>query len=223
MARRQERLPLFPLSNVVLFPHLRVPLHLFEPCYRQLARDVLDGEKRIGMAVVKPEHAAELAGNPPLFAVGCAGTITDSQRLPDGRYNIVLVGTERFRIVEELERGPERPYRVAQVELLADGLDPTDSPRIAALRSRVAELVMELVELTTPERTRGLPQGLLRDLDDAPFVNALCNALGFAPAEKQGLLEAHSIPERCERLAGLLAFRVAELRAAGSPTSGSLH
>lgn len=220
---RSDELPIFPLSNVVLFPLVQVPLHLFEPRYRQLAAQALDGAGRIGMVVVRPEHVAEMAGNPPVFPVGCAGRIAASEKLPDGRYNIVLAGEERFRIVEEVEGPPERLYRVARVELLEDALDPAERPRVAALRARVVELVTDLIRLTDPERAKELPEGFLRDPDDAPFVNALCNALAFAPAEKQGLLDADSIADRYQRLGQLLSFRVAELEAAGSPSSGSVH
>jgi Lon protease-like protein len=220
---REEQLPIFPLSNVVLFPHLQVPLHLFEPRYRAMVRDALDGPRRIGMVVVRPEHVAEMAGDPPVFPVGCAGTIQRHEKLPDGRYNIVLAGTGRFRILEEAPRAAGRAYRTARVELLDDPLEGRDTPRVAALRSRVAELVMELIRRTAPNRAGALPANFLRDLDDAPFVNALCNALAFDPSEKQGLLEAESSPLRYERLAGLLSFRLAELGAAGTPRSGSVH
>ncbi len=223
MEPREEELPIFPLSNVVLFPHLQVPLHVFEPRYRAMARDALGGARRIGMVVVRPEHVAEMAADPPVFPVGCAGTVQSAQQLPDGRYHIVLAGTQRFRILEEPARGPARSDRGARVELLDDLHEPRDAPRVAALRARVAELVLELVQRTAPDRARNLPASFLGGLDDAPFVNALCNALAFGPAEKQGLLEAPSIPARFERLAELLAFRLAELGAGGSPRSGSLH
>jgi Lon protease-like protein len=223
VAPRHEEFPIFPLSNVVLFPHLQVALHLFEPRYRQMARDALDGSGRIGMVVVKPDHVARMASDPPIFPIGCAGTIQSSEELPDGRYNIVLAGTERFRVLREAERPSDRLYRVARVELLADRLEPGDGPRVAALRARVAELFTDLARITDPERAAKLPKGLLRDLDDASFVNALCNTLGFQPAEKQGLLDADSIPDRYRRLLGLLSFRVAELGAAPAPGSGSVH
>ncbi len=223
MEPRVEELPIFPLSNVVLFPHLQVPLHVFEPRYRAMTRDILGGARRIGMVVVRPEHVAEMAEDPPVFPVGCAGTVQSARQLPDGRYHIVLAGTQRFRILEEPPRSPARSYRVARVELLDDLLEPHDAPRVAALRARVAELVMELIQRTAPGRARDLPAAFLRGLDDAPFVNALCNALAFGPAEKQGLLEAPSIPARFERLAGLLAFRLAELGSGGSPRSSAVH
>lgn len=223
MAATPQQLPLFPLSNVVLFPHLRAPLHLFEPRYRQLGRDAIAGDGLVGMAVVRPEHAAEMSGDPPLFPVGCAGRITRSKQLPDGRYDIVLTAFGRFRILAELEREAGRLYRVARVEMLEDRMQDADRPRVGALRARCLELVTDLIRRTAPERAKDLPRSFLGDLDDAPFVNALCNALAFEPAEKQGLLEADSIPARFERLGELLRFRVAELGAAGASISGSLH
>ena len=96
-----ERIAVFPLSNVVLFPGVQTPLHLFEPRYRQMVRDVLADDRRICMAVVPPGHVAEMAGEPPVYPVACAGVIVRHQRLPDVRYNIVLAGQCRVRIVAE--------------------------------------------------------------------------------------------------------------------------
>ena len=115
MTAPEGLLPIFPLSNVVLFPGVSTPLHLFEPRYRQLARDVLAGERRIGMVVVRPEFADEMAGDPPVFPVGCAGVITESQRRADGRFDIVLRGETRFELIEEPPRPSERLYRCARV------------------------------------------------------------------------------------------------------------
>ncbi len=216
-------LPIFPLANVVLFPHVQAPLQLFEPRYRQLAKHVLDGSRRIGMVVVVPEHVAEMAGDPPVFPVGCAGVITRAQELSDGRYNLVLLGTHRFRIVRELERSEERLYRVAEVERLVDAFEAADSERVDALRSSVLGLVRDLLEGTEPERARRLTPDLLRNLEAAKLVNALSNAFALPAQEKQGLLEADSIPERFERLSTVLRFLLAE-RFAGAPANpGTLH
>jgi Lon protease-like protein len=223
MSGSEETLPIFPLSNVVVFPHVQVPLHLFEPRYRQLAADALSGARRIGMVVVPPGHVGEMAGDPPVFPVGCAGDVSGARKLPDGRYHIVLQGTNRFRIVEEVAREPRRLYRVARVQRLDDPLDSRQMPRIAALRARIVELIGDLFRLTAPERESKLPESFLRGLEDAAFVNALSNALAFPPAEKQGLLEAGSIPERFERLVSLLAFRVTQLTSSGTATSSALH
>ena len=87
-----EELALFPLSTVVLFPRVRTPLHVFEPRYRQMTEHALGGDRRIGMVLVDAEHAAGMAGDPPVQAIGCAGTISAAQRLPDGRFHVLLDG-----------------------------------------------------------------------------------------------------------------------------------
>lgn len=220
---RTDPLPLFPLSTVVLFPRVQCPLHLFEPRYRQLAAHVLAGGQRIGMIAVRPESVAEIHGNPRLFEVGCAGHVTEHQKLPDGRYNIVLLGTQRFRIVRELDRPSGQLFRVAEVEILEDHLDAGDGGRIAALRPRVLELIRELARRKQGERARPFAAERFRGIDDATFVNALCNAFPFPPAEKQGLLEADSALHRLEHLAEVLRFHLAESSAPAAPAPGTLH
>lgn len=216
-------LAIFPLSNVVLFPGVVTPLHLFEPRYRQLARDVLAGQRLLGMVTVPPQHAHEMAGDPPLYPVGCEGRIAQSERLPDGRYNIVVAGTRRFRILEEPPRPSDRLYRVALVEALDDPLPEKARARVAELRGRVVEKLRRLVQRNDAERAQQIRDDLFGDVDAATFVNALCNALSFQPSEKQGLLEAEDVPTRFERLDGLLSFRLAESAGPGRPGSPTLH
>src|SRR3990172_1005369 len=107
-----EEIALFPLSSIVLFPRVRTPLHVFEPRYRQMTEHALAGDHRIGMVMVHPDHAAEMAGDPPLYPIGCAGIISQAQRFPDGRFLVVLEGVWRFRIAEELPRPPRLLYRM---------------------------------------------------------------------------------------------------------------
>src|SRR4051794_30821611 len=94
-------IPIFPLPNVVLFPNVFLPLHIFEPRYRAMVADALAGDRIIGMTLLQPGFEGDYEGRPPVYAIGCAGLITHSEVLPDGRYNIVLRGLERFRIVDE--------------------------------------------------------------------------------------------------------------------------
>src|SRR5205807_2733032 len=112
-----DLLPLFPLPNVVLFPGVFLPLHIFEPRYREMVRDTLDGDRLIGMVLLRPGWERDYEGRPPVFPVGCTGVVTHVERLPEGRYNIVLRGIERFRIVREDQT---RSYRQAVVESLAE-------------------------------------------------------------------------------------------------------
>lgn len=223
MTTPSERIPIFPLSNVVLFPRLSTPLHLFEPRYRQLARDVLAGERRIGMVVVRPEFVDEMLADPPVYPVGCAGSVTESQRLPDGRYNIVLRGEYRFRLVSEEPRGESQLYRVAQVVPLEEVYEEAERSRVARLRASIVENVGVLVRETQPERASSLQADLFTGVDDATLVNLLCNAFPLPVEDKQGLLEADSIPERFARLAAVLSFQRAELEARRDRSRGPLH
>src|SRR5689334_10922693 len=106
-------IPIFPLPNVVLFPNVFLPLHIFEPRYREMVGDALGGDRIIGMVLLRPGWQSDYEGRPPVYPVGCAGVITHAERLADGRFNIVLRGMEKFRV-----RGEEEghAYRVARVE-----------------------------------------------------------------------------------------------------------
>src|SRR6187455_1781223 len=94
-------IPIFPLPDVVLFPDVDRPLHIFEPRYRAMVADALKGDRIIGMVLLQPGHEAEYEGRPPVYPVGCAGIITDVQELPDGRFNLVLRGFAKFRVISE--------------------------------------------------------------------------------------------------------------------------
>jgi Lon protease-like protein len=210
-----ELLPIFPLSNVVLFPRVKTPLHLFEPRYRQLARDVLQGERRIGMVVVRPEHVDEMPGDPPIYPIGCAGVVTESHRLPDGRYNLVLLGEHRVRVVAEEPRSESRLYRVARVVRLNDPYPESERARVARLRAAIVTDVGLLVRHTQPDRSHAFDPKLFAGVDDETFVNAVSNAFAFPAEEKQALLDAEDVPERYARLASALSFQRLELAATG--------
>lgn len=222
MSAPDEKLPIFPLSNVVLFPRLATPLHLFEPRYRQMAHDALAGDRRIGMVVVRPDFADDMPGDPPIYPVGCMGSVTESQQLPDGRYSLTLHGEYRFRVVEEEPRPEQQLYRTARVTALQETYDDGDRERVARLRASVIESVGVIVRETQPERAASLAPDLFTGVDDTTLVNLLSNALALPVEEKQALLEADSIPERYARLATVLSFQRVELRS-GDDGSGELR
>ncbi|HEY8120871.1 MAG TPA: LON peptidase substrate-binding domain-containing protein [Myxococcota bacterium] len=195
-------MPLFPLAAPALFPHCVAPLHVFEPRYRALTADALAGERRIGMATVRPEAIAKMAGDPALFAIGCAGFIAEHQRLPDGRYLILLSATTRFRILEEPARPRERLYRVASVELLEEAAG--DGARAAEQRACV---VRELRVLAATSGTdASFDAERLDALDDGRFACEVAQALRLPGPEKQALLEAPTAADRLDGLAQTLAF-----------------
>jgi Lon protease-like protein len=205
---------------VVLLPELAVPLHVFEPRYRQLTADALASDRRIGMIAVRPEHAHDLSGDPPLYEVGCAGVVTEHRRLPDGRYHLLLQGTHRFRVVAELPPEGERLYRVADTERLVEA--PGDGQRAAGLRDRVIELLVGLSERTLG-RDQTIDVAKLRALELARFANAVSQAVNLPTREKQSLLEAASVEERLERLAGALDFQLAWLTRPAAGGSETVH
>jgi Lon protease-like protein len=174
------------------------------------------------MAVVLPDSVADMAGDPPVFNVACAGEIRESRRLPDGRYHVILNGTDRVRIVDELARPEERLYRIARVAVLDDPFGAGDDARIAAMRTRISALVREL---TGAEEVGGIRFDAASHggIDDVSFVNVLCHALPFPVREKQGLLEADGARARCERLTEVLEFFVAAAEAQKVPNSGRCH
>jgi len=218
-----DRIAIFPLSSVAMFPGIQCPLHIFEPRYRQMVEHVLAGDGRIGMATIRPECLDEIEGDPELFETGCAGVITEHQELPDGRFNLVLLGTRRFRIITEEPRTGDRQFRTARVKFLEDPVPEERAGRIAQLRPALLELVNTFLEQSDPDHAARFAQRDLSAVDDTTLVNALSNSFPLSTSDKQQLLSADSISERLDRLMGVLEVRVAESDAQGAVSTRILH
>ena len=188
-------IPIFPLPNVVLFPNVFLPLHIFEPRYRAMVADALKGDRIIGMTLLQPGFEANYEGRPPVYATGCAGVITHSEPLPDGRYNIVLRGMEKFRILGEDD---SQPYRLAHIAGVPESAAEADRAEIRARRQR-----LEAVLAATIERSAGEPR-FPPAVPDDDLVNALAQYLPLDPLERQALLECDGIAARCKGLIELL-------------------
>jgi Lon protease-like protein len=195
-------LPIFPLAGPALFPHCAAPLHIFEPRYRAMVADAIAGERRIGMVTVRGEAPAEMAGDPAVYSIGCAGFIAEHQRLADGRYLIILQATSRFRIVSEAPRPADRLYRVAQVEWISD--EAGDAARALAHRDEVVRELRVLAGGVGAEG--GLDLARIEQLELGRFAGEVCQALRLPGPEKQALLEASTIEQRLERLEQTLGF-----------------
>jgi Lon protease-like protein len=199
-----DLLPIFPLPNVVLFPNVFLPLHIFEPRYRQMIADALESDRMIGMVLLRPGWQRDYEGRPPVYPIGCSGVITHVDRLPDGRYNIVLRGVERFRIVEEDDR---RSYRRAHIDPLPESTCRGED--VAAIRSQRAKLDALLAPAI--ERRLADIAGEARipeAMPDEDLVNALAQYLELEPLEKQALLEQRSLRSRAESLVELLEMKI---------------
>jgi Lon protease-like protein len=186
-------IPLFPLPETTLFPGVSRPFLIFESRYREMIADALKGDRIIGMVRLRPGFEKDYEGRPPIYTVGCAGTIEEYEQLPDGRYVILLRGLTTFRVLSEDSR---KPYRLARIELIPELLTDDDREMLSTLRNRIAKLLSTLL----PPGTEPLDPAL----DDDEFVNMVAQNLGMPEAERQELLERNSVLARARALAELL-------------------
>ena len=200
-------IPIFPLPNVVLFPNVFLPLHIFEPRYRAMLADALAGDRIIGMTLLMPGYEADYQGRPAVYPVGCAGVITHSEQLPDGRSNVVLRGIEKFRILDE---DTSREYRLARIEPLAETATDSEKQLLKQRRHRLEALLVAAIERggADPRFPAAIP--------DEDLVNALSQYLGLDPVERQALLERDGILSRCDGLIELLEMKTYSV---GGPNS----
>jgi len=186
------RVSIFPLTGAILFPGLQLPLHVFEPRYKALIKDALARDRLIGM--IQPQRSEEGA---PLYSVGCIGKIGEFEALDDGRFNLVLEGQARFRIVRELDVAT--PFRQIEADLLGE----EDEPALAAV---------ERASFEREARRFADAQGYAVDwdavarLDDESLIDGVSQIAPFDAAAKQALLEVDSLSARCELLVQLMQF-----------------
>ena len=196
-APKTTRLSIFPLPGALLFPRMHLPLHIFEPRYRAMVTDSLARDRRIAMIQPRPGAKTGPGEAPPLFDIGCVGRIAEVQALDNGRYDIVLEGLSRFRILRELD--VTTIFRQVEAELITDPQD-----EVLALGERAA--------LELESRRFADAQGYAVDweavtrLDDASLVNGIAQIAPFDPAAKQALLEADTLRDRAELTVQLMQF-----------------
>ena len=193
---RRLRVPIFPLAGAILFPRSQLPLHIFEPRYREMVKDAIEGAGRIGM--IQPQRDDD-DNRAPLYSVGCIGEVVGVEELDDGRYNIVLLGSNRFRYLRDAAL--EAAYRVAEVDV---GAFDDGDPAPLSLGQRA--------EVEREARRLGDALGLTVDwagvsrLDDEMLVNAIAQVAPFDVGAKQALLEQASLGERADLLVQLMQF-----------------
>ncbi len=187
-------LPLFPLPNCVVFPGTLLPLHVFEPRYREMTADVLAGNRLLGITRLRPDYDADYEGRPPVFETCCITYVAADDRLDDGRYNLLVRGVTRARIVEELP--PRRSYREVKTTRLVD--DHSERPQVlsttyeqlTAVCDRLAQAMgpagSELRELVQSTSTPGA------------CADALAAGLISDPDRRQELLEALDPADRLD-------------------------
>ncbi len=186
----RARVSIFPLSGALLLPGMDLPLHIFEPRYRALIHDAMARDRRIGM--IQPRGEGEKSA---LFDMGCLGHISHIEALEDGRFNIILTGLSRFRVIRELD--VSTPFRQieADVEQAPEDevLAAVERASIELEARRFAEALGYVVDWTAVSR-----------LDDMSLINGIAQVVPFDPAAKQTLLEADTLRERSERIIQLM-------------------
>ncbi len=186
------KLSIFPLTGAILFPQLQLPLHIFEPRYRAMVGDALARDRRIGM--IQPQDSMESA---PLYDVGCVGKIEDVETSEDGRYNIVLTGVARFRVLRELE--VTTPFRQVEAELIEE---PKEEYLTLGERASFEHEARKFAD----SQGYAIDWDSVARLDDVALINGVSQIAPFDAAAKQGLLEARNLRERCDLLVQLMEF-----------------
>jgi ATP-dependent Lon protease len=188
---------LFPLPNLVLFPHVMQPLQIFEPRYLKMLDDALAGDRLLAMALLQPGWESDYEGRPKIAPIVCVGRVLTHQRLDDGRQNVLLVGLRRARIIRELD--PRRPYREAKVELLDDRGSGDSGASRAALQRKMLEFMAGVAPQIAGKENPfdavlagDVPLGMLTDI----ITYILPLDLSF----KQCLLAETNVERRARRL-----------------------
>jgi len=204
-------IPVFPLPDVVLFPGVFLPLHIFEMRYRDMIRDSLAADRLVGISLLKKGWEHDPAGRPAIYGVGCVGLISHVEALSDGRYNLVLRGVEKYRVVGE--EPPLRAYRRASVEYLSEQATPAERESVSRQKHRLERLLSNAAD--SPERP------FPANLSDEEVINALAQYLDLEPIERQALLEQDGVARRCSALIELLEMKA--MTATHAPDRGVRH
>ena len=182
-------IPIFPLQDVMLFPGVPRPLHIFEPRYREMMLYALAGDRIIGMVMLQPGHERDYFAHPPIYPIGCAGVIANVEALPDGRYNIVLQGLTKFRVKSEDQ---SFAYRIAEVDAIPETLNEEERESLRQLRPQLLEMLSTIAPLGQDSTADELP--------DEELVNGLAQFAVMEPRDRMDLLELSGPLERAKAL-----------------------
>jgi len=198
---QEDIIAVFPLPNVVFFPKTNLPLHIFEPRYRQMVNDTMENKQLIGMYLLQPGYQEDYYGNPPVYPIGCAGELVHTESLPEGKFNIVLHGLYRARALETVQ---EYPYRRARVEVLPEWLDA----RPRAVRKLKDSLMSDYLQLAGDDADSAIRR--IKDLSE--MVNLLATVVQFDVEEKMKMLEENDVCLRAELLQTYMRRHVSMFR-----------
>lgn len=200
MAETPIRLSIFPLAGAILLPRAQLPLHIFEPRYRALVKDAMARDRRIGMIQPRSEGGEDGGRNPPLFEIGCLGKIAEVEAMEDGRFNLILEGLTRFRIVRELDATTS--FRQVEAVTQEFGDDAAAEPLSIAMRGGLVDESKKFADLLG----YAVDWDAVDTLDDETLVNMVSQVAPFDTVAKQALVEAATIDERSELLIQFMQF-----------------
>lgn len=214
-----DSLPLFPLSNVLLLPGVYLPLHIFEPRYRRMVEDALDGHELIALGALDERLPPDTYGRPPIYDHAGLGVIQRSTRYPDGRFDLLVVGVGRLRVVEELPPRPDLPYRQVKTELLLDHTEATAeelSRAMSSLRSLCTRVVVGLGDGNEELLSR------INEIDEAGVLADTIAVAAIQEHDDRRRILAESDPaRRMEIVSGVLGTLLVEQQGGGSEGGGS--
>jgi ATP-dependent Lon protease len=191
------RVRLFPLPNLVMFPHVLQPLHIFEPRYRALFEEALADDRLIAMAVLAPGWEDDYEGRPPLRPTACLGRIVTHQAVDGGRYNLLLAGLKRVRLVHELPAA--KPFREARVELVDDVYSHDEAGGRAQLQRLLLDSFRRVLP-SMPKVHEQLEELLCTDVSLGMLTDLIAYTLQLPVEIKESLLGEESVDRRCRLL-----------------------
>ena len=201
----KQVIPLFPLPSTVFYPGTPLPLHIFEPRYRQMTADALEGERKIGMVLLKPDWEAAYFDRPEIFPMGCVGSIEKEIRHPDGKYNFTLVGLRRFRILREVDG---KLYRCAEIDLLEEQNEQEIGEKPNVTRDGLIERYRDFTSLIPKNNAlKEEPDWNLGNLL-SQFVDRFAYRLDLSLEQKQTFLEEQDVLRRAEFLHDFLKMKI---------------
>jgi len=193
-----KKIPIFPLSNFIIFPQTTVPLNIFEPRYVKMIQDSMKTNKIIGLVQPKNNDDSLI---PDLHKIGCLGKITSFKDMSDGRYLIDLNGITRFETTKEIKN--EKPYRMFEIN--CDNFKEDLSPESKNLKFSDLELIFKDLKLLFEKKGYIINWKSLEKQDLNETINALSMASPFTLEEKQILLESKNLEIRKNRIAEILS------------------
>lgn len=188
---------LFPVPNLVMFPHVMQPLHIFEARYRELVEDALLTDRLIATAQFEPGWEAEYDARPAIKPFGCLGKIVTHHRLPDGRFNLLLAGVSRLHLVEELP--PVRLFRQARAELIDDIYPAKGAAHRVVLRRDLVQCFRQLLQHVSETREHLEPL-LSAEVPLGTLTDVVAYTLALPFELKEQLLAERNVDARAEML-----------------------